>query len=175
MIVPVSPALALASPGALVFRAMSNVVATNRKARHEFEITETVEAGLVLTGAEVKSLRNGRCALQDGFAVIRRGEVFLKGVHISPYQQASHVQVDPLRDRKMLLHDREIQRLSTKLKERGFTLIPLRIYFQRGYAKVELGLARGKHTYDKRRKLREEDEKRRTQEALKRYHRGQQI
>jgi SsrA-binding protein len=152
---------------------MGNVAATNRKARHEFEILETIEAGMALTGTEVKSLRAGRCSLQDGYAVIRSGGATLKGVHIAPYQQGSHHNPDPLRDRRLLLHRREIHRLATKLQERGYTLVPLKIYFKRGYAKVELGVARGRATYDKRRKLREDDEKRRTDEALKRYSRGQ--
>ena len=154
---------------------MSQTVATNRKARHEYEILDTIEAGLVLTGSEVKSLRDGRCSLQEGFAVVRRGEAMLKGVHIAPYEQASIHNVDPLRDRRLLLHRREIMRLTKQLEERGFTLVPLKLYFKRGYAKVELGLGRGRHTYDKRRKLRDDDEKRRTEEAMKRFARGQQV
>jgi len=154
---------------------MVHVVASNRRARHEYDILDTIEAGIVLTGTEVKSVRAGKCSLQDGFAIVRRGEVTLKGVHIAPYQQGSIHNADPLRDRRLLLHQREIRKLTTQLQERGFTLVPLRIYFKRGYAKIELGLARGRHTYDKRRKLREDDEKRRTDEALKRYSRGQQV
>jgi SsrA-binding protein len=150
-------------------------VATNRKARHEYEIEETYEAGLVLSGTEVKSLRGGHCSLADGYAVIRNGEAILQGVHIAPYKEGSIYNADPVRSRRLLLHRREINRLATKTKERGYTLIPLRVYFKGGYAKVELGLARGKKTYDKRRKLREEDERRRTQEALKRYSRGQRV
>ena len=152
-----------------------HVVATNRKARHEYEILETIEAGLVLTGTEVKSLRAGRCSLQDGYATMHDGQGTLKGVHISPYKQGSIFNQDPIRDRRLLLHKRELRRLRTKLDERGFTLIPLRIYFKRGMAKVELGLGKGRHAYDKRRKLREQDEKRRTDEALKQYSRGQQV
>jgi len=154
---------------------MSQTVATNRKARHEYEILETFEAGLVLTGSEVKSLRDGRCSLQEGFAVVRRGEATLKGVHIAPYKQASIHNVDPLRDRRLLLHRREILKLTKQLEERGFTLVPLKVYFKRGYAKVELGLARGRQHYDKRRKLRDDDEKRRTDEAMKRFSRGQKV
>ena len=154
---------------------MAHAVATNRRARHEYDILDRIEAGIVLTGTEVKSLRSGRCSIQDGFAVIRQGEATLKGVHIAPYQQGSIHNTDPLRERRLLLHRQEIRRLTTQLQERGYTLIPLRIYFKRGYAKVELGLAKGRHTYDKRRKLRDEDEKRRTDEALKRYSRGQQV
>jgi SsrA-binding protein len=152
-----------------------HVVATNRKARHEYEILETIEAGLVLTGTEVKSLRAGRCSLQDGYVVVREGQGTLRGVHISPYKEGSIHNQDPVRDRRLLLHKRELRRLRTKLDERGFTLVPLRVYFKRGYAKVELGLGKGRHAYDKRRKLREDDEKRRTDEALKRYSRGQQV
>jgi SsrA-binding protein len=154
---------------------MAHVVATNRRARHEYDILERIEAGIALTGTEVKSLRAGHCSIQDGFAVVRRGEATLKGVHIAPYRQGSIHNVDPLRDRRLLLHRQEIRRLTTQLQERGRTLVPLRIYFKRGYAKVELGLAKGRATYDKRRKLREEDEKRRTDEALKRYSRGQKV
>jgi SsrA-binding protein len=150
-------------------------VATNRKARHEYHIEETVEAGLALAGTEVKSLRAGQCSLQEGYAVIRDGEAILRGVHIAPYKEGSIYNVDPDRDRRLLLHRREIIRLATKVKERGYTLVPLRLYFQRGFAKVELGLAKGRKTYDKRRKLREEDERRRTEEALKRYGRGQRV
>jgi len=153
----------------------AKTVATNRRARHEFLIEETFDAGIALTGTEVKSLRQGRCSLVDGYAVVRDGEVFLQGVHIAPYQQGSINNADPLRRRRLLLHRHEINRLTTKVKERGYTLVPLKIYFQRGYAKVELGLARGKKDYDKRRKLREEDERRRTEEALKRYARGQKV
>jgi len=152
-----------------------HTVAQNRKARHEYEVSETFEAGLVLTGTEVKSLRAGKCSLQDGYAVVRNGEALLKGVHISPYKEGSIYNQEPVRDRGLLLHKQEIRKITTKLEERGFTLVPLRIYFKRGYAKVELGLAKGRHTYDKRRKLKDQDEKRRTDEALKRYSRGQSV
>jgi SsrA-binding protein len=151
------------------------LVAQNRKARHEYEIHETIEAGLVLTGTEVKSLRAGRCSLQEGYVTIRDGEATLKGVHIAPYQQGSIFNQDPVRDRRLLLHKQELRRLRSKLEERGFTLVPLKVYFKRGHAKVELGLAKGRHAYDKRRKLKEGDEKRRTEEALKRYARGQEV
>jgi SsrA-binding protein len=154
---------------------MSNTVATNRKARHEYSIEDTIEAGVVLTGTEVKSLRAGRCSLQEGYAVIRNGEATLKGVHIAPYEQGSYTNVDPLRDRRLLLHRHELRRLSMHVKERGYTLVPLKVYFHRGYAKIELGLAKGRATYDKRRKLRDDDEKRRTEEAMKRYNRGDRV
>jgi SsrA-binding protein len=151
------------------------IVATNRKARHDYIVEDTIEAGLALVGTEVKSLRAGQCSIQEGYAVIRDGEAILRGVHIAPYKEGSIYNVDPDRDRRLLLHRREIIRLATKVKERGYTLIPLRLYFHRGSAKVELGLAKGRKTYDKRRKLKEEDERRRTEEALKRYRRGQRV
>jgi len=154
---------------------MSDVVATNRKARHEYAIEDVFEAGIALTGTEVKSLRDRRCSLQEGYAVVRDGTVTLRGVHIAPYKQGALYNVDPLRDRQLLLHRREIRKLATKLQERGFTLVPLRIYFKRGKAKVELGLGKGKSTYDKRRKLKDDDENRRTQEELKRFSRGQNV
>ena len=154
---------------------MVKQVATNRKARHNYTIEETLEAGIVLVGSEVKSLRQGGCSLDDGFAVVKDGEVILRGVRIAPYKQASMFNVAPDRDRRLLLHRREIARLAGKVKERGYTLVPLRIYFKRGFAKVELGLGRGKKLYDKRRKLREEEERRRTEAALKRYARGQRV
>jgi SsrA-binding protein len=154
---------------------MPEPVATNRKARHEYSIEDTIEAGVVLTGTEVKSLRAGRCSLQEGYAVVRNGEATLKGVHIAPYKQGSYTNVDPLRDRRLLLHRHELRRLSIKLEQRGYTLVPLKLYFKRGRAKIELGLATGRATYDKRRKLKEDDEKRRTEEAMKRYNRGQQV
>ena len=151
------------------------VVAQNRKARHEYAIEETLEAGLVLTGTEIKSLRAGRCSLVDGYVVVRDGDATLKNVHIAPYEHGSIHNQDPRRDRRLLLHKREIRRLTTKLAERGFTLVPLTVYFKRGYAKVELGLGKGRHAYDKRRKLREDDEKRRADEALKQFSRGQNV
>lgn len=154
---------------------MSNVVATNRKARHEFAIEDTYEAGISLTGTEVKSLRDRRCSMQDGYAVIHDGTVLLKGVHIAPFEQGADHNVESLRDRQLLLHRQEIRKLAIKLQERGYTLVPLRIYFTRGKAKVELGLGKGKTTYDKRRKLRDDDAKRRTDEALKKFSRGQQV
>ena len=154
---------------------MAEAVATNRKARHNFSIEDTLEAGIVLTGTEVKSLRAGHCSLQEGYAVVREGEAVLKGVHIAPYQEGSFSNVDAVRDRKLLLHRQELRRLSVKLRERGYTLVPLKIYFLRGHAKVELGLAKGKKLYDKRQTLRENDEKRKVQDALKRFSRGERV
>ncbi len=154
---------------------MAEAVATNRKARHNFSIEDTLEAGIVLTGTEVKSLRAGHCSLQEGYAVVREGEAVLKGVHIAPYQEGSFSNVDAVRDRKLLLHRQELRRLAIKLRERGYTLVPLKIYFLRGHAKVELGLGKGKKLYDKRQTLRENDEKRKVQDALKRFSRGERV
>ncbi len=135
------------------------VVATNRKARHEYEVLETFEAGLVLKGPEVKSLRDGKVGFQDAFARVEGGEVWLHSLHISPYEQANRYNEDPLRPRKLLLNRHEIRRLVGSVEEKGLTLVPLEIYFRKGYAKVTLALARGRKLYDKREKL-----KRKTQD-----------
>ena len=129
------------------------VVARNRKARHEFEILETFEAGIELKGPEVKSLRAGNVSFQDAHARVQRGELWLHGVHISPYEQANRANVDPVRVRRLLVHRREIRRLVGKIKGKGLTIVPLEIYFSRGYAKVAMALARGKKLYDKREDL----------------------
>ena len=136
-------------------------VATNRRARHEFWIDETHEAGMVLTGTEAKSLREGRASLVDSFARVERGEVWLHHLHINPYAQGNIHNRDPLRARKLLLHRREILRLQAKTQQKGYTLIPLRLYFRRGVAKVELALARGRHVYDKRERIAEREAERR--------------
>ena len=128
----------------------SDVIATNRRARFEYEIFDTFEAGMSLLGSEVKALRAGKANLSDSYATIRRGEVFLLNLHIGAYEQAGRANAEPLRERKLLLHRAEIRRLGGKLAERGFTLVPLKLYFSNGRAKVELGLARGKKRYDKR-------------------------
>jgi SsrA-binding protein len=147
---------------------MADNVVVNRKARHDYFIDETVEAGLVLTGSEVKSLRDGRCNLVDSFARITRGEAFITNVHISPYDPASRENHEPTRSRKLLLHRLEIDRLEGKLKQKGLTLVPLRIYFnERGRAKIELGLGRGKKHYDKRQTIKERDAKRETARAMR--------
>ena len=135
------------------------IVASNRKARHDYEILETFEAGLVLKGPEVKSVREGKVGFQDAYARLEGGEVWLHSLHISPYEQANRFNEDPLRPRKLLLNRHEIRRLVGKVEEKGLTLVPLDIHFRRGYAKVTLALARGRRAYDKREKL-----KRRTQE-----------
>ncbi|RLB05959.1 MAG: SsrA-binding protein [Deltaproteobacteria bacterium] len=130
------------------------IVAQNRRARHDYFIQESYEAGMVLKGTEVKALREGRVNIKDGYAKIKDGEIFLLDVHISPYAFGNRFNHDPLRPRKLLLHKREILRLMGKVKERGFSLIPLAIYFSHGRAKVELALAKGKKLYDKREALR---------------------
>jgi SsrA-binding protein len=138
----------------------NRLVCQNKKAYHDYEIIEKLEAGMVLLGTEVKSLREGRANLKDSYAKITRGEVFLYGLHISPYSHASYDNHDPERVRKLLLHNVEIKRLVGKTQERGFSLIPLKIYFSHGRAKVELGLARGKKLYDKRESLKRKEETR---------------
>ncbi len=144
------------------------IVCKNKKAFHEYHIDQKLEAGLVLTGAEVKSLRAGRANIKDGYAQVKNGELFLYNVHISPYSFAARTDNDPLRVRKLLLHKREIKKLIGKLKEKGVALIPLRIYFiGNGKAKVELGLARGKKLYDKRAALKEKQSKRELQRVMK--------
>ncbi len=138
----------------------TKVVVENRKARHDYHIEETYEAGLVLTGTEVKSLRAGQCNLRDTYVEIRDGQATMINSHIAQYKQGNRFNHEPLRPRRLLLHKIEITRLAQKTRERGYTLIPLRIYFSGSRAKVEIGLARGKHTYDKRRDLAERDAKR---------------
>jgi SsrA-binding protein len=142
-------------------------IAVNRRARHDYFIEETVEAGLVLTGSEVKSLRAGKAQLKDSYGQIKKGEVWLFNAHISEYAPAAQLGHDPTRSRKLLLHRREIQRLIGKVKERGLTLIPLRLYFKGGRAKVELGLARGKKLYDKRAAIKERESKREVERGMR--------
>ena len=143
------------------------VIATNRRARFQYEILDTVEAGIALVGPEVKSLREGKANLGDAYAVIRKGEVVLHHLHISPYEQARE-QPEPMRERKLLLHRHEIRRLQGKVNERGFTLVPLSLYFLKGRAKVELALVRGKRLHDKRESIR----RRETDRELARAARG---
>ena len=146
------------------------IICINRQARHNYFIDETYEAGLVLVGSEVKSLRDGKANLVDSYAQIRRGEAFLINAHISPYAGANQFNHEPTRTRKLLLHAREIERLTGKTKERGLTLIPLKLYFKDGRAKVELGLARGKRLYDKRDTLRRKVAEREVERSLKSRH-----
>jgi SsrA-binding protein len=143
------------------------LIAENRKARHEYHLLERHEAGLVLTGSEVKSLREGRAQLQRAFADIRDGELWLVGAHISTYDQAGIANHEPERDRKLLLHRREIDSLKGKILERGFTLVPTRLYFKNGRAKVELALAKGKDVRDRRREISKRDADRQIERALK--------
>jgi len=143
-------------------------VAVNRRAHHDFFIDEKYEAGMMLTGTEVKSVRNGRCNLRDGYVRIDRGEAWLENVHISPYAQGNLMNHEPLRPRKLLLHRKEISSLIGKVKQRGYTLIPLRVYFSRNHAKVEIGLARGKRQYDKREAIAEREAKREIARAVRR-------
>jgi len=142
-------------------------IASNRRARHEYEILDSMEAGIALRGPEVKSLRVGRANLSDSYAILRGGEVFLRNLHISPYQQAGRENPDPTRERKLLLHRQEINRLRSKVAERGFTLIPLALYWKDGRAKVELAVARGKRRYDKREAIRRREQDRETQRAIR--------
>ena len=143
------------------------VVATNRKARHDYTIEDTFEAGLVLMGTEVKSLRAGRASLVDGYAFIENGEAWLDAVHIPEYTQGTWTNHSPRRKRKLLMHKQEILKLTSKVKEGGFTLIPLSIYFSDGRAKVQLALAKGKKEYDKRQALREKQDTREAARAMR--------
>ena len=143
-------------------------IAVNRRAFHDYFLDERLEAGLSLTGTEVKSLRAGRANLRDGFVRIDGREAWLENVHISPYEQGGYVNHDPRRPRKLLLHGDEIATLNGKVRQRGYTLVPLRLYFQGNWAKVEVGLARGKKQYDKRQALAERDAQRQMEQALKR-------
>src|SRR5438093_13250074 len=147
-------------------------VASNRRARHEYEILETVEAGLVLRGTEVKALRTGLVNFKDAYATVRNDEVWLLGCHISPYSHGTDANHEPERDRKLLMHRREISRLTGKVAERGLTLIPLRLYFKSGRAKLEIGLARGKKLHDKRSALREKETRRELEKAVRETRRG---
>jgi SsrA-binding protein len=148
-------------------------IATNRRARHEYEILETLEAGLVLRGTEVKSLRAGLVNFKDSYATVRNGEVWFLGCHISPYSHGTDANHDPERDRKLLLHERDIKRLTGKIAERGLTLVPLKLYFKGGRAKLEVGLARGKKLHDKRSALREREVRREMDKAARAGRRGQ--
>lgn len=143
-------------------------VATNRKARHEYFILESCEAGIALKGTEVKSLREGNASFQDCYANIKNGEVWLIGMHISPFEKGNINNHDPKRDRKLLLHKQEIRRLHAKISEKGLTLVPLRIYFKSNIAKIELGVARGKKLYDKREALAKRDVERDLQRRMHR-------
>lgn len=148
------------------------LIANNRKARHDYHIEDTLEAGMVLTGSEIKSIRAGQVNLRDSYATVRDGELWLMNAHISPYKQATHQNHEPKRDRKLLVHRRQINRLTGKLQEKGLTLVPLKLYLKESWAKVELGLARGKKLYDKRQTLREKEDRRRIDRAMGRRQKG---
>ncbi len=146
------------------------VVSDNRQARFQYEVLESFEAGIALVGTEVKSIRQGKVNLRDGYALIRNGEVWLSNVHVSPHESASQVfNHDPRRNRKLLLHSDEIRRLIGKVEQKGLTLIPLKMYLKRGRVKVALGLCRGKKLHDKREDLKRKQEKREISRALKNY------
>ena len=149
-------------------RAAAKEVASNRRAFHDYFVDEKYEAGMELVGTEVKSLRGGRCNLRDGYVRIDRNEAWLENVHISPYPQGNLQNHEPMRPRKLLLHRQEIATLIGKVRQKGYTLIPLRVYFVRNKAKVEVGLCRGKRQYDKRAALAEADAKREMARALRR-------
>ena len=144
------------------------LVARNRKARHDFDIRERLEAGIELQGAEVKSIREGKINISDAFAVIENGEVYLRNLHISPYKMAADQGLDPTRPRRLLLHKREIARLAAKVEQKGMTLIPLAIYFKNRRVKIELALAVGRKKYDKRDAIAKEDAARRMKQAMRR-------
>lgn len=137
-----------------------HIIALNKRARHYYDIVDTIEAGIVLTGSEVKSLRQGQVSLSDAYAEIRGGEVYLVNMHIAPYLHAGVLNHEPKRDRKLLLHKQEIKRLTGKVSQKGYTLIPLSLYFKKGFVKVELALAKGKSARDRREEIRKRDEKR---------------
>jgi len=147
--------------------ATGSIVARNRKAFHEYEILEKFEAGLVLSGPEVKSVRSGRVNLKDGYAAVEGGELYLFNVHVSPYAAANRYNLDPTRARKLLVHKSELRRLIGKTAEKGLTVVPLDVHFSRGYAKVTLGLARGKKQYDKREAIRRREVERDMQRAVR--------
>jgi SsrA-binding protein len=143
------------------------VIAQNKKANHDFFIEETYETGIVLQGTEIKSLRAGRANMKDSYAKVQNGEVFLHNMHISPYEQGNRYNHDPLRTRKLLLHKREISKLIGFTKETGYTLVPLKIYLKNGYAKLLLGLGKGKKQYDKREDLKQKEAKRDIERAFR--------
>jgi SsrA-binding protein len=149
-----------------VSKADQKIVASNRKARHEFEVLETVEAGIELKGPEVKSIRAGNVSFQDAHARVERGEIWLHSLHVSPYEQANRFNVDPVRPRRLLLSKQEIRRLAAKVEEKGLTLVPLDLHFSRGYVKVTLAVARGRKLHDKREALKRREQDREARRAV---------
>lgn len=143
------------------------LVANNKKAYHDYFIEEKIETGIVLHGTEVKSLRMGKCSVKESFIRIENGEVFIYGMHISPYEKGNIFNKDPLRVRKLLLHKTEINKIAGKLAEKGYTLVPLQVYFKDGKAKVEIGLAKGKKLYDKRQDIAKKDQRRESEREFK--------
>ena len=148
------------------------IICKNRKARFNFEVEDSFEAGIALVGSEVKSLRSGRANLSDSYAKFRQGELFLVDAHISSYYQSNRENHDPLRDRKLLIHKREMKKLFGKVTERGFSLIPLKLYFKHGKVKVELALAKGKKSYDKREAIKKKEQRRELERLSKYRHRS---
>ena len=147
------------------------LVANNKKVYHDFFVDEKYEAGLVLHGTEVKSLRMGKCSIKEAFIAIDKGEVFINGMHISPYEKGNIFNKDPLRVRKLLLHKKEILKIFGKMKEQGITVVPLQVYFSGSLVKIEIGLAKGKKLYDKRETIAKKDQKREAQREFKAFNR----
>ncbi|MBE5884136.1 MAG: SsrA-binding protein SmpB [Lachnospiraceae bacterium] len=143
------------------------LIANNKKAFHDYFIDETYEAGIALHGTEVKSMRMGKCSIKESFIRIENGEVFVYGMHVSPYEKGNIFNKDPLRVKKLLLHKYEINKLTGKIKEKGYTLVPLQVYFKEGKVKVEVGLARGKKLYDKREDIAKKDQRREAEKEFK--------
>lgn len=152
-------------------KGQGNVVAQNKKARHDYTIIDTYEAGIVLTGTEIKSVRAARITLKDGYAQIKKGEAWLVNVHISPFEQGNIWNQDPTRMRKLLLKKREIAHLANEIRGTGMTLVPLKVYIKDGFAKVLIGLAKGKHDYDKREAIRRRDQERDIAKVMKSFNR----
>ena len=145
----------------------SRLIANNKKAYHDYFIEDKYEAGIALAGTEVKSLRMGKCSIKESFLRIENGEVYIYGMHISPYEKGNIFNKDPLRVRKLLLHDYEIRKLQNQIKEKGYTLVPLQVYFKNSLVKVEIGLARGKKLYDKRQDIAKKDQRREAERDFK--------
>lgn len=143
------------------------IITTNRKARHEYHIDDTLEAGIALVGTEVKSLREGRANLQDSFCSVNKGEMMLLQLHISPFKHGGHFNHDPIRPRKLLLHRKEIEKWEIAANQKGYTIVPLKLYFKAGKVKVQIGLAKGKKLYDKRADIAERDSKRRLDRVMR--------
>ncbi|CCK20211.1 SsrA-binding protein SmpB [Pseudolactococcus laudensis] len=148
-----------------------NVVAQNKKAHYDYEITETFEAGIVLTGTEIKSVRQARINIRDGFARVRNGEVWLSNVHISPFDEGNIWNVDPTRSRKLLLHKKQIAKIEAEISQAGMSFVPLRVYIKDGFAKVLMGLAKGKKNYDKRETIKRKEQNRDVAKQLKAFNR----